>query len=274
MFFSGAPGPGFYAPVSGTVTAVRVKTGNFVQGPMQLVVMRSLYQNHFGDPGHPYFACCFVQEYGPVFTPAPNAINTVPASLPMIEDPTPPPDDFVTNARGDFLAISVLVPNVPIPATFDNTSGFSGFAPAPNPQTTPAPSPNPIFATVSNQGYHIAMNADLRAGHVGDAIPVTIATGGQLVGSTADIPVTCVLTSACKGVLRLGGLPAGAGARAAKVRTYGKRRFSIRAGQTAAIQVALNAAARRLLGNLSSVAVRATAKVRSHTVVGTVELVR
>jgi len=275
-FLSGSPGPGFYAPATGTVTAVHVKTGNFAQGPMQVLVMRSLYQNHFGDPGHPYFACCFVERYGPVFTPAPNAVTTVPVSLPMVEDPTPPADDFVSNARGDFLAISVLVPNVPVPATFDNASGFSGFAPAPDPQNTPAPSPNPIFATVNGFGYHIAMSADLRPGRVDDVVPVTILTGGQLVGSTAAIPVTCVLTNACRGVLRLTGVPGAAAVRAAraKVKTYGKRRFSIASGQTGSVSVPLNAAGRRTLGNLSSAVLRAVAKVRGHTVTYDVQVFR
>jgi hypothetical protein len=48
----GCPGPSFYAPTSGTVSRVRVKTGNFQQGPMQIVVMRSLFQNS-GVPDAP-----------------------------------------------------------------------------------------------------------------------------------------------------------------------------------------------------------------------------
>src|SRR2546429_9941708 len=123
--FSGVPDPTFYAPASGTITTVRVKTGNFAQGPMQIVVMASLYQNNLGDPGHPYFACCFVERYGPTFTANPNGITQVPTSLPMVEQPTPAADDFTTNARGDFLALSVLAPNVPIPANADGGSFFS-----------------------------------------------------------------------------------------------------------------------------------------------------
>ena len=60
------------------MSAVRVKTGNAPQGPMQVVVLRSFYQNNLQDPGHPNFFCCFLQEYGPTFTPAPNAVTTVP----------------------------------------------------------------------------------------------------------------------------------------------------------------------------------------------------
>ena len=278
-FFSGAPGPGFYAPLSGTVTAVRVRTGNFVQGPMQILVMRSLYQNNLADPGHPFFACCFVEQYGPIFTPNPNAITTVPVALRMDEDPIPPPNDGITNARGDFLALSVLAPNVPIPANFDNASGFSGFAPAPNPQTTPAPAPNPIFPSTNGLGYHLTMNADLTVGGGGPGpIPVTIATGGQLVGTTAAIPLTCVLTTACNGTLRLAGLPAGgvtrARARAKKGKLFGKVRFRIASGQSAVVQVRLNRAGRKQIRNLSNVTVVATARVKRGTALGTVALSR
>jgi len=278
-FFSGAPGPGFYAPLSGSVTAVRVRTGNFVQGPMQILVMRSLYQNNLADPGHPFFACCFVEQYGPIFTPNPNSVTTVPVALRMDEDPIPPPNDGITNARGDFLALSVLVPNVPIPANFDNVSGFSGFAPAPDPQNTPAPAPNPIFPSTSGLGYHLAMNADLTVGGNGPGpIPVTIATGGQLVGTTAAIPLTCVLTTACNGTLRLAGLPAGAvtraRGRAKKGKVFGKARFRIASGQSALVQVRLNPAGRKQVRDLSSITVVARAQVKRGTALGTVSLSR
>jgi hypothetical protein len=115
-FYSGAPGPSFYAPVSGTVTRVRVKVGP-VTGPMQIVVMRSLYQNRFGDPGHPYFACCFVQRYGPTFTPAANTVTPVSTSLPMVADPTPPPNDYVTSARIRSLSSASLSPKALSPST-------------------------------------------------------------------------------------------------------------------------------------------------------------
>ncbi len=275
LFYSGAPGPSFYAPISGTVSRVRVKTGNFRQGPMQIVVMRSLFQNST-TPGRPYFACCFVQQYGPIFTPAPNAVTEVQTALPMIVDPVPPPEDLVSNARGDFLALSVLDPDVPIPATFDGQTVFSGYGPAPTPQTTPAPSPTPIFASVNGSGYQILMQADLDpGGGGGDALPVAIATGGQLVGSTANIPVTCVLTSACRGVLRLTGVPARAfTSAAARAKAYGKKRFSIAAGATASVSVKLNAAGRKLFGNAASATVVATAKVKKRLVTTSVSLVR
>jgi hypothetical protein len=242
---------------------------------MQILVMRSLYQNNLLDPGHPFFACCFVERYGPIFTPAANAITTVPTALPMVEDPIPPPGDGITNARGDFLALSVLDPNVPIPASFDNASVYSGFAPAPDPQNTPAPSPNPILPVVNGFGYHMAMSADLVVGTGGgDDIPVAVATGGQLVGSTAAIPVTCVLTTACEGRLRLTNVPAARQTAVSRAKTYGKARFSIASGATAVVSVRLNAVGRRKTRRLSSVTLLASAKVGSGVATSTVALVR
>ena len=107
--------PTSYAPASGVVSAVRVKTGDAPQGPMQVVVLRSYYQNNLQDPGHPNFFCCFLQEYGPTFTPARNAVTTVPVTLGMVEDPTPGPNDGNTVAKGDFLGLSVLAGDAPIP---------------------------------------------------------------------------------------------------------------------------------------------------------------
>jgi len=74
--------PSSYAPMSGAVTAVRVKTADVPQGPMQVVVLRSLYQNNLQNPGTPNFFCCFLEEYGPTFTPARNAVTTVQKRLP------------------------------------------------------------------------------------------------------------------------------------------------------------------------------------------------
>src|SRR5262249_25901072 len=148
--------------------------------------------------------------------------------------------------------------------------------PAPTPQTTPAPSPNPIFASVNGSGYQILMQADLDpGGGGGDALPVAIATGGNLIGSTAAIPVTCVLTSACRGVLRLTGAPARAfTSAAARAKVYGKKRFSIASGATTSVSVKLNAAGRKVLGSAASGTVVATAKVKKRVVTTGVTLVR
>lgn len=273
-YFSIAPSP--YAPVSGTVTAVHVRVGP-VTGPMQVVVMRPLFQNHLGDPGHPYFACCFVERYGPIFTPKPEAVTTVPVSLPMTEEPTPPPEDFTTNAAGDFLALSVLAPNVPIPIAIDHSTAVVGFYPAPTVETVAAPAQNPIFQTTELPAGQVMLSADLEpgagapaGGGGGGGAPGgggggagNPAGGGQVPAvnlplsiipvknGTATVPVQCLVLD-CRGNIALQNAPAGGLARAAakgKARTvtYGTASFSLKAGATGRVKVRLSAAGRRLV---------------------------
>src|SRR4029077_13947012 len=71
----GSPGESLTAPGTGTVTAVRVKTGSNT-GLMPINAFRFLFRQT-GDTAKPELACCFVEPYGPVFTPAANATTTV-----------------------------------------------------------------------------------------------------------------------------------------------------------------------------------------------------
>lgn len=290
MHYSGVPGPSFYAPGNGVITSVRVKTANVPQGPMQIVLMRSLFQNNPNVGVIPdaknFFACCFVQQYGPVFTPAAGGITTVQTSLPTVIDPTPAFGDFTTNARGDFLALSVLAPNVPIPANLDGVpgdpfsgSGYTAYAPAPNASTTPAPSPNPLTGP-SAFGSHMMMDAEFSPGGGGggggvpQGNPLQFPSGGSLIGSTASIPLTCVLTTACDGLLRLTNQTAGVANASAKVKTFGKKKFSIPAGKTKRIKVKLNKAGKRKARGRKKLALTASATIGSQTVSKRVKLKR
>jgi hypothetical protein len=277
MYYSGAPGPSSYAPASGTITAVHVRVGA-VTGPMQVVIMRSLYQNKAGDPGHPYFACCFVERYGPVFTPQANTVTTVATSLPVTEEPTPGPDDFSTTAAGDFLALSVLAPNVPIPAFGDGRSGYAGYYPAPSEGSTPAPSPNPLTAATDGFGAQVLISADLDTGGGGGGggvpapggpaptpnpspVPAALASIAfpkltiPVKNGTATLPIQCLVVN-CAGVLSLqNAQPPGAGAGVAskkkakkqKLVSYGTASFALKAGTTGKVKVKLNAAGRKLV---------------------------
>ena len=290
MYFSGAPGPTPYAPASGTVTAVRIRVGA-VTGPMQVVVLRSLYQNKAGDPGHPYFACCFVESYGPVVEPQANAIATVPMSLPMTEEPTPPPNDFTTNAAGDFLALSVLAQNVPVPMFIDNQSGDSGFYPAPTPQTVPAPSQNPIFQSTDIFAGQVLINADLNTGGGGGnggggggvpgggggpAAPAAIPAVGlpkrtlPVKNNAVGVPIQCLVVN-CTGTLALQNAQQAGIARVAakkkatkpKTVSYGSVSFSIAAGKTSTVKVKLDAAGRKLVKGKKSAKVWANVRFSS-----------
>lgn len=107
---------GFPPAGRGIVTKVRVKAGP-ITGPMQIVVEQALRQNNPADPGHPTYACCKAIQLSQVFTPTPNAITEVPVRLSVRQDIAPDP------ASGLFvdqhLALSVLAPNVPIPANLE-----------------------------------------------------------------------------------------------------------------------------------------------------------
>jgi hypothetical protein len=236
MWISGVPGPGFYAPQSGTVTAVHVRVGQ-ATGLMQVVVVRSLYRNTT-TPGKPEFACCVIQQYGPTFTPQAGTVATVPTSLTMKEDPTPAPEDTTTIAAGDQLALSVLVPDVPMPAYVDGQGGPGGWYPAPTAETVPAPSTNVVQPNANLfgvYGAHLLMSADFEAGGGGGGAgggggggapgggaapagggggatgkggppPVPAITLPQLTipvnGNTATVPIQCLVVD-CTGTLAL-----------------------------------------------------------------------
>jgi hypothetical protein len=109
-FFDGAA-----TTQGGTVVSANIRVGQFT-GPMRFVKARILYQSATGQ------ACCSVQEYGPIFTPAANSITTVPLNFRMTEDHVPAPTD-PTIVANDLVALEVLAPNVPIPGTWPNNGG-------------------------------------------------------------------------------------------------------------------------------------------------------
>ena len=272
------------APGTGTVTAVRVKMGAST-GPMQVNVVRFLFRQT-GNPATPEIACCFVQAYGPVFTPAANAVTTVPTDLAVKVEPTPPPDDTTTVAATDQLALSSLDPGVQVPL-FATSNGFNdlsvlsyAFYPAPTLGTVPAPSPNPIPGFADLSGFKVLMNADFTAAAGGGggggggggppagggapaagggpALPPPVPAIGlpklnfPIRGNAATIPIQCLFFN-CNGTLTLqNGQLAGAartarsGGRRPKVVTYGSAAFALQGGTTGKIKVKLNGAGRAL----------------------------
>ena len=168
---------------------------------MQIVVLRSYYQNNLQDPGHPNFFCCFLQEYGPTFTPAPNAVTTVPVTLGMVEDPTPAANDGNTVAKGDFLGLSVLGATTPIPVA-EASAGYTGFyAPAPQaPGNPPAPSPNPLAGGVgAYPGYMLMLSADLDPLDGGGPTPAPVPPGGTAAPAPGPLAQTRPLSIGANG---------------------------------------------------------------------------
>ncbi|MBF6595972.1 MAG: hypothetical protein IVW51_16225 [Thermaceae bacterium] len=110
---------GEQAGVPGTVVSANIRIGN-VTGPMRFVRMRILFQNN--NIGFDR-ACCSVEQFGQVFTPAANAVTTVALNFPMTRDPTPSPNDTTTLAAADLVGLEILAPNVPIPGNWTRNGG-------------------------------------------------------------------------------------------------------------------------------------------------------
>lgn len=269
-FWSVDPGGVYYAPTSGTVTRVRVQAGPST-GPMQVVVLYTLRQNNPPGPpndGHPVaISGPYQGPLGPTVQPtAPNSVATVDTSLPMIEQAPPPPGDYSSVTRNDFLAISVLDPNTAIPAISDPNAFLKGFAPAPG-------QGNPNASYVGGGMGYIALNADLEAGTPaapGPVVPVaptppgggttpptgpgpgpgpTVALRNPTVpvrNGVATVPLECRIAD-CTGLLSLLKAPGRARAAATKPITYGSARFRAKAGKTARVRVKLNRTGRSLL---------------------------
>ena len=259
------------APASGTVTAVRVRTGAST-GPMQVDVVRFLFRQT-GNPASPEVACCFMQAYGPVFTPPPNSVTTIPTNLAVKVEATPPPNDTTTVAATDQLALTSLEPGVQVPlfATRNGGADLSvlsyAWYPAPTPPAVPAPSPNPIGGFADLSGFKVLMNADLNTGGgaPGGGVPGGAPTGQgapaapavvlpnvtiPVRGGAATVPIACRVVD-CRGLITLQSARlAGAarnGARSARAPiTYGTASFVVKAGTTSRVRVKLNTAGRRL----------------------------
>ncbi|HEY4974051.1 MAG TPA: hypothetical protein VII41_10605 [Steroidobacteraceae bacterium] len=263
------------APASGTVTTVRVRIGAET-GPMQVNVVRFLFRQT-GDPAKPELACCFLEAYGPVFTPTPNAITTVATNLPVTVEATPPPNDTTTIAATDQLALASLNPGVQVPlfATKggENDPSVLSYAwyPAPSAPGVPAPSPNPLGGFADMSGFKVLMNADLDTGGGAPPGPAPAPAGPTpppappaaipafvlprltvpVRGGMATVPIQCLVLD-CSGLIALqsaqqAGAASAANKQAPRIISYGTARFSLKAGTTGKVKVKLNAAGRRLV---------------------------
>lgn len=111
--------PGAQPTAPGTVVSANIRVGA-ITGPMRFVRMRILLSNKLVGPER---ACCSVEQFGAVFTPAPNSITTVELNFPMVADHVPAANDFTTIAAGDLVGLEILAPNVPIPGNWVNNGG-------------------------------------------------------------------------------------------------------------------------------------------------------
>ncbi|MGA8217384.1 MAG: hypothetical protein WB771_02370 [Solirubrobacterales bacterium] len=246
-----SPAESLTVPVTGTLTAVRVKAGP-ITGPMRVEVLRLLRAGTRS-------ACCFSEAQTPAFTPAPNTITTVPVNIPVRSDKVPDPATGVYT--DDFLALTVLEPGVPIP--MNDTGDYSG-------ATANSPLSGawyPAFELGDERvdqsgfaGYQVLLQGDVSSsGQVtgGGVSPIGLASQLGFVRSKrrAVISLVCSLTTACDGRLRLlNGNPLTAAAAKkgkrkgrGKAKLYGKGGFSIPAGETKKVGVKLTKAGRKAI---------------------------
>jgi hypothetical protein len=115
-------GESFQPPIGrGRITQVFVRAGN-VTGPMRVEVIEAL------RPVNPNGrVCCRLVRRSQIFTPLRNRVTQINVNLPIFQSRGPNAFGFYVDQR---LALSVLRPNVPIPASFVNNTSVSGWYPA------------------------------------------------------------------------------------------------------------------------------------------------
>jgi hypothetical protein len=259
----------FVAPVAGTVTQVSVRVGP-VTGPMQVVVMRAF--RDFLSTAVP--VCCIEVARTPAFTPAPNAVTTLATALPVRKDVIP--DPINNTVTFDSLALSVLAPNVPVPAFDVGSHDPSDFSIPAASVYHPAVAPNQErFISSGVGGFQVLMAADVTPSITGAGpapggnvtAPIALARRVIAVNNGAlRVPIRCSLaTGRCIGTLRLQSsqpVAIAAAAQRTRVKTYGKARVSIAAGSQSRVRVRLSRAGRRLMRG------RRRAKVWANATIG------
>lgn len=261
----------------GTVSAVRVRVGP-VTGPMQVVVEQALRQDNPFEPGKPNYACCQAMALSQVFTPAPNAITTIPVNFRVRQDISPDANGYYVDQH---LSLSVLNPNVPIPAAIDPNAGMTIWFPAWQAVGESRAGP------AGGSGAMVLMNADwdpvgTPVAPVAPGVTPTVPRPLRIPNSTAfvlngraRVPLVCRATNACVGRLLLQNRQATAAAsallarkpkRAAKPVTYGSVKFRIAPGKRKVVKVKLNRRGKRLLGNKSKPNAWASVKIAGYTI--------
>jgi hypothetical protein len=259
-----------FPPVGvGVITQVRVRVGP-VTGPMQIVVEQALRKDNPGDPGHPIYACCKAINASQIFVPAPNAITTVNTNLAVRQDIAPDPNTgFYVD---DHLALSVLDPNVPVPANLDNAPnnvlGFwfpawqvgqeradsYGFGPGAvvlfNAEWVPAPGADQAPLEF------LRRTLPVRAGNI--FAPLLCAAGAPCVGQflIQNLGARLVKLSAANGSRKLA---------KKNLTTFAKKKFTIKAGKKKTIKIPLNRRGRALFRDRNQVRLWANVNLKGYS---------
>ncbi len=256
-----ATGESSFPPIGeGIVSAVRVRVGP-EPGPMRVVVEQALRQDNPFEAGRPNYACCTVIAMSPVFTPAANAITTIPVNFRVRQDISPDENGIYVDQH---LGLSVLAPNVPIPASLDNSglNSMGVFWPAwqnlGQERVGPAGSlVNPVVLMNADWDPVGAPIAEVAPGAVA---ALSIPSRQALVrNARARLALACGLDTACVGRVLLQSRQAnragraliaasrGRAKKAPRTVTYGSVKFRVPAGKRRVVRVALNRKGKRLL---------------------------
>jgi hypothetical protein len=261
------PDPAVHGNQSGTITAVRIKTGPYQAGPAKLTVLRAHRAFNGGEA-----ACCVGQAESAQFTLTPNSIVNVATDLP-VESRYDAAQRIYTY---DSLALSVLDATTPIPAEFSgDPNGYCSTGYFPYVQTG-----QERFSGEYNVcGFLVLMQADMTINGGGEPPPApppppppppaapTLkfpTDQARIVGRTARIPLRCAGDVVCEGILRLQAVgarqpSAARTSKANKVVTYATGRFKISPGSTKTVRARLSKRGRKLLRGRKTVHVYANA---------------
>jgi hypothetical protein len=247
------PDPAVHGNQSGTITAVRIKTGPYQAGPAKLTVLGA-HRLITEDEA----ACCVGQAESAQFTLTPNSIVNVATDLPV---------KSIYDAASriytyDTLALSVLDATTPIPGEFSgDQNGYCSTGYFPYVQT----GQERLSGDYGICGFIVLMQADLTIKGDDDTPTLRFPTArGRIAGRTARIPLECAGNVICEGILRL----QNAGARqataalskkAGKLVTYGTGSFKIAPGAKQTVKVKLSKRGKKLVRGRKTVRVYANA---------------
>lgn len=241
------PDPAVHGNQSGTITAVRIKTGPYQAGPAKLTVLRAHRLFNAGEA-----TCCIGQAESAQFTLTPNSIVNVATDLPVASSY----DTAQHIYTYDILALSVLDATTPIPAELSgDPNGYCSTGYLPYVQT----GQERFSGEYEPCGFLVLMQADLIKG--GGTPKLSFPTPrGRIVGRTARIRLACGGYVTCEGVLRLQSRAAAQSTAArTKAVTYGTGSFKIAAGASKTVKVKLSKRGRKFVSRRKAVRVYANA---------------
>lgn len=269
------PDPAVHGNQSGTITAVRVKTGPYQAGPAKLMVLRADRAFNGGEA-----ACCVGQAESAQFTLTPNSIVNVATNLPVESKY----DAAQRIYSYDTLALSVLDATTPIPGEFSgDPNGYCSTGYFPYVQT----GQERFSGDYNICGFLVLMQADMTI-NGGGAPPAPApppppplpppppppppatptlefpTDQARIVGRTARIPLRCAGAVICEGIVRLQAVRArqpiaAQKSKAKPVVTYAAGRFKIPPRSTKTVKARLSKRGRMLLRGRTTARVYANA---------------